>query len=133
MFLLEKRSQTDASIEVIPFHGLTQQEIDDLLEASYDHAIEDFNARQLIEFRQTAERVLQGIEMHWTVVEKALPPIDCTAIRQQMEVVRQRMEGQDPQVLKLEMDRLGDLTRSLADTVMGQVLSALQAQETTSV
>jgi len=131
---LEKRSQTDASIEVIPFHGLTQQEIDDLLEASYDHAIEDFNARQLIEFRQTAERVLQGIEMHWTVAEKALPPTDCTAIRQQMEVVRQRMEGQDPQVLKSEMDRLGNLTRSLADTVMGQaVLSALQEQETTSV
>ena len=131
---LEKRSQTDASIEVIPFHGLTQQEIDDLLEASYEHAIEDFNARQLIEFRQTAERVLQGIEMHWTVAEKALPPTDCTAIRQQMEVVRQRMEGQDPQVLKSEMDRLGDLTRSLADTVMGQaVLSALQAQETTPV
>ena len=131
---LEKRSQTDASIEVIPFHGLTQQEIDDLLEASYDHAIEDFNARQLIEFRQTAERVLQGIEMHWTVAEKALPPTDCTAIRQQMEVVRQQMEGQDPQVLKSEMDRLGNLTRSLADTVMGQaVLSALQEQETTSV
>ena len=131
---LEKRSQTDASIEVIPFHGLTQQEIDDLLEASYEHAIEDFNARQLIEFHQTAERVLQGIEMHWTVAEKALPPTDCTAIRRQMEVVRQQMEGQDPQVLKSEMDRLGDLTRSLADTVMGQaVLSALQEQETTPV
>ncbi len=131
---LEKRSQTDASIEVIPFHGLTQQEIDDLLEASYEHAIEDFNARQLIEFRQTAERVLQGIEMHWTIAEKALSQKDCTAIRQQMEVVRQRMEGQDPQVLKTEMDRLGDLTRSLADTVMGQaVLSALQEQEATPV
>ena len=131
---LEKRSQTDASIEVIPFHGLTQQEIDDLLEASYEHAIEDFTARQLIEFRQTAERVLQGIEMHWAIAEKALPPTDCTAIRQQMEVVRQQMEGQDPQVLKTEMDRLGDLTRSLADTVMGQaVLSALKEQEITPV
>jgi len=131
---LEKRSQTDASIEVIPFHGLTQQEIDDLLEASYEHAIEDFTARQLIEFRQTAERVLQGIEMHWTIAEKALAQKDRTAIRQQMEVVRQRMEGQDPQVLKTEMDRLGDLTRSLADTVMGQaVLSALQEQEATPV
>ena len=131
---LEKRSQTDASIEVIPFHGLTQQEIDDLLEASYDHAVEDFTARQLIEFRQTAERVLQGIEMHWTIAEKALAQTDCTAIRQQMEVVRQRMEGQDPQVLKSEMDRLGDLTRSLADTVMGQaVLSALQEKEITPV
>jgi len=131
---LEKRSQTDASIEVIPFHGLTQQEIDDLLEASYEHAIEDFTARQLIEFRQTAERVLQGIEMHWTIAEKALAQKDRTAIRQQMEVVRQWMEGQDPQVLKSEMDRLGDLTRSLADTVMGQaVLSALQEQEATPV
>jgi hypothetical protein len=72
--------------------------------------------------------------MHWTIAEKALAQKDCTAIRQQMEVVRQRMEGQDPQVLKSEMDRLGDLTRSLADTVMGQsVLSALQEQEATPV
>jgi hypothetical protein len=72
--------------------------------------------------------------MHWTIAEKALAQTDCTAIRQQMEVVRQRMEGQDPQVLKSEMDRLGDLTRSLADTVMGQaVLSALQEKEITPV
>jgi len=72
--------------------------------------------------------------MHWTIAEKALAQKDRTAIRQQMEVVRQRMEGQDPQVLKSEMDRLGDLTRSLADTVMGQaVLSALQEQEATPV
>lgn len=126
---LEKRSQTTAAIEVVPFHGLTQQEIDALLESSYEHAIEDFNARQLIEFRQTAERVLKGIEEHWKIAEQALGPEACAAIQEQMARVRQLMAGEQPQPLKDAMDQLGNLTRPLADTVMGQaVFRALQEE-----
>ena len=53
----EKRSGTEAQIEVIPSHGLTQMEIDAIMEASFEHAVDDFNRRQLIEFQQSAERV----------------------------------------------------------------------------
>jgi molecular chaperone DnaK (HSP70) len=129
---LEKRSQTTAAIEVIPFHGLTSQEIDNLLEESFEHAIEDFTARQLIEFRQTAERVLHGIEEHWQVATSLLSAEGQATIRRQIEVVQEKMSGEEPQLLKQELDVLGDLTRPLADTVIGQaVLEELKKQEGT--
>jgi molecular chaperone DnaK (HSP70) len=124
---IEKRSGKKAEIEVIPFHGLTQFEIERIMEDSFEHAIDDFNERQLIEFRLTAERVFQGIEQNWNVAESSLSQTELDKIRQQMEVVRQSIKGQDSQALKAQLDVLGELTRPLADTAMGRsILSELQ-------
>jgi molecular chaperone DnaK (HSP70) len=126
---IEKRSGKKAEIEVIPFHGLTQFEIERIMEDSFEHAIDDFNERQLIEFRQTAERVFRGIEQNWNVAESALSEMERDEIRKQMEVVRQSIKGQDSQVLKAQLDTLGDLTRPLADTAMGRsILAELQGE-----
>ncbi|HIN46873.1 MAG TPA: molecular chaperone HscA, partial [Deltaproteobacteria bacterium] len=122
-----KRSGKKAEIEVIPFHGLTQFEIERIMEDSFEHAIDDFNERQLIEFRQTAERVFRGIEQNWNVAENSLSKLDRDEIRMQMEVVRQSMKEQDSQALKAQLDVLGDLTRPLADTAIGRsILAELQ-------
>jgi molecular chaperone DnaK (HSP70) len=124
----EKRSGKKAEIEVIPFHGLTQFEIERIMEDSFEHAIDDFNERQLIEFRLTAERVFQGIEQNWNVAESALSGTERDEIRRQMEVVRESMKKQDSQALKAQLDVLGELTRPLADTAMGRsILTELQA------
>ncbi|HIO60209.1 MAG TPA: molecular chaperone HscA, partial [Deltaproteobacteria bacterium] len=121
------RSGKKAEIEVIPFHGLTQFEIERIMEDSFEHAIDDFNERQLIEFRQTAERVFRGIEQNWNVAENSLSKLDRDEIRKQMEVVRQSMKEQDSQALKAQLDVLGDLTRPLADTAIGRsILAELQ-------
>jgi molecular chaperone DnaK (HSP70) len=97
------------------------------MEDSFEHAIDDFNERQLIEFRLTAERVFQGIEQNWNVAESSLSQTELDKIRQQMEVVRQSIKGQDSQALKAQLDVLGELTRPLADTAMGRsILSELQ-------
>jgi len=106
---------------------LTQFEIERIMEDSFEHAIDDFNERQLIEFRLTAERVFQGIEQNWNVAESSLSQTELDKIRQQMEVVRQSIKGQDSQALKAQLDVLGELTRPLADTAMGRsILSELQ-------
>ena len=85
---IEKRSGKKAEIEVIPFHGLTQFEIERIMEESFEHAIDDFNERQLIEFRLTADRVFQGIEQNWNVAESDLSETERDNICTQMEVVR---------------------------------------------
>ena len=120
----EKRSGEKAEIEVIPFHGLTQFEIESIIEDSYEHAVDDFNQRQLIEFRQTAERIFRGIEQTWEVAENTLSKKERTEIREQMASVRQSMQGQDAQALKTQLDVLGDLTRPLADNAMGSTILA---------
>ena len=106
---------------------MTQFEIERIMEDSFEHAIDDFNERQLIEFRQTAERVFRGIEQNWNVAENSLSKLDRDEIRKQMEVVRQSMKEQDSQALKAQLDVLGDLTRPLADTAIGRsILAELQ-------
>ena len=46
-----------------------------------------------------------------------------------MDVVKQTMTTDDAQILKAELDNLGDLTRPLADSAMGRaVLEELQQQ-----
>ena len=120
----EKRSGKKAEIEVIPFHGLTQFEIESIIEDSYEHAVDDFNQRQLIEFCQTAERIFRGIEQTWEVAENTLSKNERAEIRKQMESVRQSMQGQDAQALKAQLDVLGDLTRPLADNAMGRTILA---------
>ncbi len=126
----EKRSGKKAEIEVIPFHGLTQFEIESIIEDSYEHAVDDFNKRQLIEFCQTAERIFLGIEQTWKVAENTLSKNERAEIRKQMESVRQSMKGQDAQLLKAQLDILGDLTRPLADNAMGsKILAELKDDE----
>ena len=126
----EKRSGTEARIEVIPSHGLTRQEIDAIMEESLEHAQDDFNQRQLIEFRQSAERVFRGIEQNWPVAEEILSSREKEAIRKQMGSVKKALKKDDSQALKSELDSLGDLTRSLADSAMGRaVLAELQDRQ----
>ena len=120
----EKRSGKKAEIEVIPFHGLTQFEIESIIEDSYEHAVDDFNQRQLIEFRQTAERIFRGIEQTWEVAENTLSKKERAEIQEQMASVRQSMQGQDALALKAQLDVLGDLTRPLADNAMGSTILA---------
>ena len=126
----EKRSGTEARIEVIPSHGLTRQEIDAIMEESLEHAQDDFNQRQLIEFRQSAERVFRGIEQNWPVAEEVLSSREKEAIRKQMGAVQKALKKDDSQALKSELDSLGDLTRPLADSAMGRaVLAELQDRQ----
>ena len=126
----EKRSGKKAEIEVIPFHGLTQFEIESIIEDSYEHAVDDFNQRQLIEFRQSAERIFRGIEQTWEVAENTLSKKEQAEIQEQIESVQLSMQGQDAQALKAQLDILGDLTRNLADNAMGRtILSELKDNE----
>ncbi len=119
---LEKRSGQTAEIEVIPFHGLTNYEIDQIMEDSFEHAIDDFNDRQLIEFRNTMERVFRGIEESWEMAQTVLTTKQQEAIRAQMQVVENYAQQKDPQALKEQMDILGDLTRSLADAAISSAV-----------
>ncbi|MDH4121862.1 MAG: Fe-S protein assembly chaperone HscA [Deltaproteobacteria bacterium] len=114
----EERSGKAASIEVIPSHGLTSREIDRIMEDAVEHGMEDLTMRQLVEFRLTAQAVFRGIEKAWPQAQALFTPETQQAIRVQMTQVSAAAEGRDPWRLKAEMDRLGDLTRPLADAII---------------
>ena len=69
------------------------------------------------------------IEMNWKIAEEILDEDQRLSIQKQMEIVKQKMTSEDSQILKAELDELGNLTRPLADSAMGRaVLEELQQQ-----
>lgn len=59
---VEKRSEKRASIQVVPNHGLTREEVDRMEAESYEHAAEDMQAHRLIDLRNQARLDIRAIE-----------------------------------------------------------------------
>ena len=59
---VEKRSEKRASIQIVPNHGLTREEVDRMEAASYEHAAEDMLAHRLIDLRNQARLDMRAIE-----------------------------------------------------------------------
>ncbi len=58
----EQRSGKEAEIEVKPTYGLTDEQVENMILESFDHAEEDFQQRQVIEARNEAETILAALE-----------------------------------------------------------------------
>src|SRR5271157_4872517 len=57
----EQRSGKEAEIEVKPAYGLTDEQVETMILASFDHAEKDIEARQLIEARREADTILAAL------------------------------------------------------------------------
>ena len=58
----ELRTEIAQTIEVKPSYGLTEEEVEQMLIESFEHAEADFAARMLIEARNEAESVITATE-----------------------------------------------------------------------
>ena len=58
----ELRTEIEQTIEVKPSYGLTDEEVEQMLLDSFEHAEADFAARLLIEARNEAENVIHATE-----------------------------------------------------------------------
>src|SRR5208283_3635365 len=57
----EQRSGKAAQIEVKPTYGLTDEQVENMILDSFDHAEEDFSKRLLIEARNEADAILGAV------------------------------------------------------------------------
>src|SRR5665213_1505693 len=58
----EQRSGQEAQVEVKPTYGLTDEQVENMILASFDNAEEDITARQVIEAKNEAETILTAVE-----------------------------------------------------------------------
>jgi molecular chaperone DnaK (HSP70) len=58
----DARTGKETSVEVKPTYGLTDAEVEAMIQASFDHAADDLNARQLAEARVEADGILAAVE-----------------------------------------------------------------------
>ncbi len=100
------------AITVKPTHGLTDEEIEQMLLDSIEHAEEDIQARQLREQQIEAERILHDARKQLAAFSDLLPPQERTELEAAMaRVAELRETATDSQPLADAIKALDEASR----------------------
>jgi Fe-S protein assembly chaperone HscA len=111
------------SVQVQPSYGLTDTEIERMLEESIEYAEEDFTERQLIEARTEAEGLLRVTEKALASdVAAELPAGEREQIVAGVSLLRAAMEGKDYRLIRARSDALNQASMHLAEMMMNRAL-----------
>ena len=120
----EQRTNKYQSIEVKPTYGLTDEQVEQMILESFEHAEADIEARLVIEARNEAETVLnataKGIaeEQYANLTEEEKVEISAATAR-----LREVMRSNDHQEVRQAIERLSNATMHLAELIMNAAIS----------
>jgi Fe-S protein assembly chaperone HscA len=121
----DMRAGAEQTVEVQPSYGLSDTEIERILEESIEHAEEDFAERQLIEARTEAETILRATgKTTGDSRAKELSEEERTAIAVSTEQLRAAMAETDYKLIRKRIDELNEATMHLAEIVLNSALAA---------
>ena len=126
----EQRSGKAAEIEVKPTYGLTDEQVETMILASFDHAEEDLDARQLIEMKNEAETILTAVEKGSShAAWKQLTPDELAQIAACVRELKISSAAGDYKLIRQNIEQLDKATRRFAELMMdSDVMSAMKGQ-----
>jgi Fe-S protein assembly chaperone HscA len=125
----ELTTNTEAVIEVKPTYGLTDNQVEQMLNSSFENAEKDLKARQLIDTRVEAEGILRSAEKILKEGEDLKIQGGVQQIRKEIENVKSRIKGDDHIAIKDALEVLEEAAKPLAALVMNQALQAKLGQK----
>ncbi len=111
------------SVEVKPSYGLTEAEVERMLEESIDHAEEDVHERQLREARVDAAGILAATRGQLAAHAALLAPGEAEAIAAAMADLETAAAGTDPVRIRDAYDALSRTTEPFARRIMDRALA----------
>jgi molecular chaperone DnaK len=124
------RSSQESSVEVQPSYGLSDSEIERMLEESIEHAEQDFTERQMIEARSEAEAILHATEKSMSRGEVEIGKDERRAVDNSVKALREAMAGRDYKLIRARIDELNVATTPLAERIMNRALAtALEGKQ----
>ena len=120
----EQRSGREAEIDVQPSYGLTDEQVENMLLASFDYAEEDLRQRQVIEARREAETILTALAKG-----KQNPAWQELASEERgnVETLEKTLvgvkDGDDYHAIRATIDALNQATMRLAELMMDTAVS----------
>jgi molecular chaperone DnaK (HSP70) len=119
----EHRSEAEATIEVRPSYGLTDDEVEEMVIASFEHAEADFKVRQLVEARVEADQVILATEKQLPLAEQflaagELSEQDMVRIRGSLDALREARGDEDARLIRTRIEELDFAAMSLVELVM---------------
>ncbi len=115
----EETSGVQAHIEVKPSYGLTDQEVENMLRDSMEHAKDDMEARRLREQQVEADRVLEAIQAALAADgDEFLDAEERAAIDAAVEALRAARGGTDHRAIKQAIENLESVATAYVDRRM---------------
>ncbi len=111
---MEKSTGVEASIQVKPSYGLSDDEIANMIKDSMANAQSDITARKLAEQRVDAARVLESLQGALAEDAALLSEQESAAIAQAVALLQQQMQGSDPQAIEAAIKALDAQTQDFA-------------------
>jgi molecular chaperone DnaK len=124
----DMRTGAQHSIEVQPSYGISDTEIERMLEESIEYAEQDFAERQLIEARTEAEAILAATNKALANPQSA--KIDATEranIEAAITALKQSTAATDYKLIRKRIDELNHATEHLAELLMNSAVSTALA------
>jgi molecular chaperone DnaK len=129
------RNGQQHTVEVQPSYGISDTEIERMLEESIEYAEQDFAERQVIEARTESEAILVATQKALGTAESAtLSSDERAAITQSVAALKESAAGNDYKLIRKRIDELNQATTHLAELVMnGAVSTALEGRKLAEV
>ena len=120
------RTGEQHSIEVQPSYGISDSEIERMLEESIEYAEQDFAERQAIEARTEAETILGATAKALANPQSgSLAPEERAKIEVAAAAVRESISGSDYRLMRKKIDELNETTNHLAEVMMNSAVNSV--------
>src|SRR5881296_2521841 len=125
----EQRTGKAASIEVKPTYGLTEHDVERMIEESFAYAEADVEARLLIETRNEADTVITHVERALRQGADLVGEEERGRIRTALEALRAARQTDDRDRIRELTTELNRATEHLADVMMDAALKGALASK----
>jgi len=120
----EQRTGQYQSVAVKPTYGLTDDEVERMILDSFEHAETDIEAREIIEARNEAERVLSATAKSLLKPEFAgLPAEEKAGITAAADHLTETVKVNDHRAIREAIEQLDQATHHLAEVIMNATIS----------
>ena len=130
----DMRTGQSQSIEVKPSYGLSDNEVERMIEDSFKFAQEDVSARKLIEARLDAAALFTTTEKSLAEGGTLIGEKDAAAVRVALAALNAAKEGNDPKAIRARMAELEEAAKPLSVAMLDNSLKrGLQGKKVSEV
>jgi Fe-S protein assembly chaperone HscA len=120
----EQRSGKAAEVEVKPTYGLTDEQVEDMILASFDNAEEDIQQRQVIEAKNEAETILAAVKKGRThAAWQQLTSKEIETINEAEDHLKAALDSNDYKIIRQSIEHLDKATRRFAEIMMDSAVT----------
>lgn len=126
----ELRSGVEQTIEVKPQYGITDEDVEKMLQESITHAKDDVNARALAEAKAEGEQLLKTTERFLQKNNALLSKEEMLQTANAMQALQMAITMDDKNLIQTKHEELNGISRPYAERIMDQaVASAMKGKK----